>query len=163
MESVKEYISIRFKNKLSVEKYNDYLAMGEYLDSLGSKGLVMNPSEICGEYNTYALDNIGVKIFSEDEWSEFLNNSLVSDFLLNIVVRSKNTTLRKIISKISENSKLEQGEFKALNYLKELIDNSDQENGVVYVQYTSPIRFDGSEDKAIINSLKLKGVNDENK
>lgn len=154
--SVKQYIISKFKNKLTKDKYNLYIKMGEFLDQQGTKSFSMSPEQVNAEYQSKFWENPNLTPITLDEWNDFLNDKIVSDFLLRWVIKSKNTTLRQFISDIGSSTKLDQGTLKALNALNELINDVENDNNVVYIQYTTPIRYGDNDEESIIESLTLK-------
>lgn len=154
MHNLTTYLEHKYSKKLKPDMWVLYKTMAQYLDSKGDEIYTWDENDA---YEQYMIDN-AIKDYlvlpTKPQWKSFLNDSVVSGLLMDNVIKSKATTLRKLINNINENSNLNQGDMKALNALKDLIDSSEaRDDSLIYVQYIAPIRFGEHDNEAIVKEL----------
>lgn len=142
MASFKSFVESKFKTQLDAVKYNKYLLMAETLDEGGDAALTWNALDAVRAFDAkhpmYDVNNPNVSDFKE-----FLSNSYISDVLTRQVLAQKQVDLRKAIANMTAQDGWTKQEVQALGEFAKLLNAQDkQDNTLIYVQYTVPIRYD---------------------
>jgi len=152
--SLSAFVSQKFKDEPR-DTRNKFLVISLFLDELGNPGLSATAKELWDAFQE--TDTHTFHALTLNDFSIFINNSFISQFLYNKVIALQKPKIREMLMRMSDGENPTHNDLKMIETLNNIVSkNENSHSDIIYIYTKTPSRGDNRDaiDKVLKKHTK---------